>query len=367
MTATLVLEDGTTCAGESFGARGATVGELVFCTGMTGYQETLTDPSYHRQIVLATAPHIGNTGWTAEDDESGRVWAAGYVVRDPARHPSSWRARSRLDDELARQGVVGVRGVDTRAITRRIRDRGSMRAGVFSGPVDVATALATVRASAPMTGANLTGDVSPRRPAVLPAFGATRFRVAVLDLGCKRNLVRQLRRRGVEVHLLPGTAGPAEPLDRGVDGVLVSNGPGDPASAGHLVEFVRGVLRAEVPLFGVCLGHQLLGQALGMSTYKMRYGHRGSNIPVVDTATGRVAITAHNHGFAVAGAPDERFDTAFGAARVTHFCPNDATVEGVRCLDVPAFGVQYHPEASAGPHDAESLFDEFTSLLGVRR
>jgi carbamoyl-phosphate synthase small subunit len=364
MTATLVLEDGTTYVGESFGARGAAVGELVFCTGMTGYQETLTDPSYHRQIVVATAPHIGNTGWTEEDDESARVWAAAYVVREPARHPSNWRSRTGLGDELARQGVVGVHGVDTRALTRRIREHGAMRAGVFSGTQDtVETALATVRGSAPMAGANLTGEVSTRHPYVLPAAGDTRFRVVVLDLGSKQNILRHLRRRGAEVHVLPDTTELAELLDRDVHGVLVTNGPGDPASAAHPVELVRGLLRAGVPLFGVCLGNQVLGQALGMTTYKMRYGHRGSNIPVLDSSSGRVAITAHNHGFALVGEPNARFDTPFGAARVSHHCPNDDTVEGVSCVDVPAFSVQYHPEASAGPHDAESLFDEFVKLM----
>jgi carbamoyl-phosphate synthase small subunit len=363
MTARLVLEDGTTYAGESFGARGAALGELVFCTGMTGYQETLTDPSYHRQIVVATAPHIGNTGWTAEDDESEHVWPAGYVVREPARLPSNWRARTGLGDELARQGVVGIHGVDTRALTRRIREHGAMRAGVFSETTGVESALATVRESPSMTGANLTDEVSTRRPYVLPAAGDTRFRVAVLDLGSKQNILRHLSRRGAEVHVLPGTTGLEDVLGRDIDGVLVTNGPGDPASAEHPIEVVRGLLGAGVPLFGVCLGNQVLGQALGMTTYKMRYGHRGSNIPVIDSVSGRIAITAHNHGFALTGEPGARFDTPFGTARVSHHCPNDDTVEGVRCLDVPAFSVQYHPEASAGPHDAESLFDEFIALL----
>ncbi|HEU5472814.1 MAG TPA: glutamine-hydrolyzing carbamoyl-phosphate synthase small subunit [Actinophytocola sp.] len=363
--AALVLEDGRVFRGEAFGATGSTLGEVVFCTGMTGYQETLTDPSYHRQIVVATAPQIGNTGWNDEDDESGRIWVAGYVVRDPARVPSNWRSRRSLPDELARQGVVGVAGVDTRSLTRHIRERGAMRAGVFSGSAfaDVDTLVDQVRGGPPMLGADLAGEVSTARPYVVPAVGTVRFRVAALDLGIKSNTPRMLAARGIETHVLPASATADELLAVEPDGVFLSNGPGDPAAMDHAVALTKSVLERRIPLFGICFGNQVLGRALGRGTYKLRYGHRGINIPVIDTATGRVAITAQNHGFALEGEAGERFDTPFGPATVSHYCPNDGCVEGVRALEVPAFGVQYHPEAAAGPHDAALLFDEFLGLM----
>jgi carbamoyl-phosphate synthase small subunit len=363
--ALLVLEDGTTLRGEPYGAPGATLGEAVFTTGMTGYQETLTDPSYHRQIVVATAPHIGNTGWNDDDDESRRIWVAGYVVRDPARVPSNWRSTRPLDDELARQGVVGISGVDTRALTRRLREHGSMRAGVFSGAGldEPAVLLRRVLDSPPMAGADLVGEVTTAEPYVVAAQGRVRYRVAALDLGIKSNTPRMLAARGIETHVLPATADLDALLAVEPDGVFLSNGPGDPATAGHAVALTREVLSRGLPLFGICFGNQILGRALGRGTYKMRYGHRGLNIPVVEHATGRVAITSQNHGFAVEGEPGERFDTDFGPAVVSHSCPNDGTVEGLTCLDAPAFSVQYHPEAAAGPHDAAPLFDRFCSLM----
>ncbi|MGH3758988.1 glutamine-hydrolyzing carbamoyl-phosphate synthase small subunit [Actinophytocola sp.] len=363
--AALVLEDGRVFRGEAFGATGASLGEVVFCTGMTGYQETLTDPSYHRQIVVATAPQIGNTGWNDEDDESRRIWVAGYVVRDPARVPSSWRSRRPLDEVLAEQGVVGISGVDTRSLTRHIRERGAMRGGVFSGPelADTETLVDRVLASPPMTGADLAGQVTTEATYVIPADGERRFRVAALDLGIKTNTPRMMAARGIETHVLPVGATIEDVLEVEPDGVFLANGPGDPATADGPVALTRDVLERRIPLFGICFGHQILGRALGRGTYKLRYGHRGINIPVIDVDTGRVAITAQNHGFALEGEPGERFDTAFGAARISHYCPNDGCVEGVRALDVPAFSVQYHPEAAAGPHDAAPLFDEFTRLM----
>jgi carbamoyl-phosphate synthase small subunit len=363
--AVLVLEDGTTMRGEAFGARGQTLGEAVFATGMTGYQETLTDPSYRRQIVVATAPHIGNTGWNDEDDESRRIWVAGYVVRDPARIPSNWRSRRSLDEELARQQVVGISGVDTRALTRRLREHGSMRAGIFSGDALAAPAelITRVLASPPMIGADLAGEVTAAQPYVVPAVTERRFRVVALDLGIKFNTPRMLAARGIETHVLPATSALEQLLEREPDGVFLSNGPGDPATADHAVSLTRAVLERRVPLFGICFGNQILGRALGRGTYKMRYGHRGINVPVVEHATGRVAITAQNHGFALTGEPGEQFDSDFGRAVVSHSCPNDATVEGLTCLETPAFSVQYHPEAAAGPHDAAALFDCFCKLM----
>ena len=363
--AALVLEDGRVFRGEAYGALGASLGEVVFCTGMTGYQETLTDPSYHRQIVVQTAPQIGNTGWNDEDGESDRIWVAGYVVRDPARTPSNWRATSTLDEALTRHGVVGVSGVDTRTLTRHIRERGAMRAGVFSGAElsDVDTMVARVTQSPPMVGADLAGDVTTGSTYRVPADGERRFTVAALDLGIKANTPRMMAARGIETHVLPASTTVDELLALAPDGVFLSNGPGDPVTTDHAVALTTAALQRRIPLFGICFGHQILGRALGRGTYKLRYGHRGINIPVIDAATGRVSLTAQNHGFAVEGEPGERFDTPFGAAMVSHHCPNDGCVEGLRALDVPAFSVQYHPEAAAGPHDAATLFDEFVTLM----
>jgi carbamoyl-phosphate synthase small subunit len=368
-TAALVLEDGRMFRGRAYGAQGRTLGEAVFCTGMTGYQETLTDPSYHRQIVVQTAPQIGNTGWNDEDDESARIWVSGYVVRDPARTPSNWRSRRTLNDELVRQGVVGISGVDTRTLTRHLREHGAMRAGVFSGDAlgtDRAM-LDEVLASPPMKGADLAGEVTTAQPYVVAAQGERRFRVAALDLGIKSNTPRQLSRRGIELHVLPAGSSMEGLLAVEPDGVFLSNGPGDPETQAHAIALTEETLRREIPLFGICFGNQILGRALGLDTYKMRYGHRGINIPVIDVDTGKVAITAQNHGFALEGEPGQTFDSPFGAAKVSHYCPNDGTVEGVRCADVPAFSVQYHPEAAAGPHDANPLFDEFVTLMEKKK
>ncbi|WP_405579088.1 glutamine-hydrolyzing carbamoyl-phosphate synthase small subunit [Streptomyces sp. NBC_01190] len=361
--AVLVLEDGRVFRGRAYGAVGETFGEAVFSTGMTGYQETLTDPSYHRQVVVMTAPHVGNTGVNDEDPESGRIWVAGYVVRDPARTPSNWRSRRSLDDELTAQGVVGISGIDTRALTRHLRERGAMRAGVFSGDAlaDDATLLDRVLRAPGMAGADLSAEVATEQPYTVPAIGPKRFTVAALDLGIKGMTPRRMAERGIEVRILPATATAADIRAIDPDGVFLSNGPGDPATADLTV--VQDVLERGVPLFGICFGNQLLGRALGFGTYKLKYGHRGINQPVQDRATGKVEVTAHNHGFAVDAPLDRVSDTPYGRAEVSHVCLNDNVVEGLRLLDRPAFSVQYHPEAAAGPHDAAYLFDRFIQLM----
>jgi carbamoyl-phosphate synthase small subunit len=369
--AILVLEDGRVFRGESYGAIGETVGEAVFSTAMTGYQETLSDPSYRRQVVVMTAPHIGNTGVNDEDGESSRIWVAGYVVRDPARRPSSWRSRRGLDEELAAQDVVGISGVDTRAMTRHLRERGAMRVGISSVSTDVDALLTAVRAAPSMTGADLAGEVSTREPYVVEAVGERRAVVAALDLGIKTRTPQLMAARGIEVHVLPATAGIDDVRAAGADGVFFSNGPGDPAATAGPVELLDDVLDQRIPFFGICFGNQLFGRALGFDTYKLRYGHRGINQPVLDIATGRVEVTAHNHGFAVDAPPDSPVETPHGTAAVSHVCLNDDVVEGLRLTDadgrLTAFSVQYHPEAAAGPHDAAHLFDRFAGLLDDHR
>ncbi|WP_040160529.1 glutamine-hydrolyzing carbamoyl-phosphate synthase small subunit [Mobilicoccus massiliensis] len=366
--AVLVLEDGRTFRGDAYGALGETVGEAVFSTGMSGYQETLTDPSFHRQVVVMTAPHIGNTGVNDEDTESARIWVSGYVVRDPALRPSNWRSRRTLEDDLREQGVVGISGIDTRALTRHLREAGAMRVGIFSGRElsdDIDGLVAHVRKTPAMTGSALAAEVSTPEAYVVPAEGEKRFTVAAIDLGIKANTPRLLAHRGVEVHVLPQTTPFDEIRSLGVDGVFFSNGPGDPATAETEAALLREVLDARIPFFGICFGNQILGRALGLGTYKLKYGHRGINQPVLDRATGRVEITAQNHGFAVAWPNEELtpIDTEFGRAEVSHICLNDNVVEGLRLLDRPAFSVQYHPEAAAGPHDSEYLFDRFVDLM----
>ena len=370
-SAILVLEDGRTFHGEAYGSVGETFGEAVFNTGMTGYQETLTDPSYHRQVVVQTAPHIGNTGVNGSDDESDRIWVAGYVVRDPARISSNWRATGGLEDRLAAEGVVGISGVDTRALTRHLRERGAMRVGISSVEDDPAALLERVRRSPQMVGANLSDEVTTAKPYVVEAQGEHRFTVAAVDLGIKRNVPRRLAARGVTTHVLPAGSTIEDLLATGADAVFFSPGPGDPATADGPVALAREVLTRRIPLFGICFGSQILGRALGFGTYKLGYGHRGINQPVLDRATGKVEVTSHNHGFAVqvpgagdgAVVPDQVIQTEFGGVQVSHVCLNDNVVEGLRAVDVPAFTVQYHPEAAAGPHDADYLFDRFAELI----
>jgi carbamoyl-phosphate synthase small subunit len=360
----LVLEDGRTFAGDAYGAVGESFGEAVFATGMTGYQETLTDPSYHRQVVVQTAPHIGNTGINDEDAESRRIWVAGYVVRDPARRASSWRARRTLDDELRTQGVVGISGIDTRALTRHLRERGAMRCGVSSIELDRDSLLRRVLDSPPMTGADLSAEVTTPQPYRVDAIGAHRFTVAALDYGIKSMTPHRMAERGITTHVLPSTSSADEVVASRADAVFLANGPGDPATADEAVATVRELLRRELPVFGICFGNQVLGRAFGFGTYKLGYGHRGINQPVQDRVTGKVEITAHNHGFAVDASLDGA-DTDFGTVEVSHVCLNDNVVEGLRARDVRAFSVQYHPEAAAGPHDAAYLFDRFVELLGA--
>jgi carbamoyl-phosphate synthase small subunit len=367
--AVLVLEDGRIFRGRAYGSVGVTFGEAVFSTGMTGYQETLTDPSYHRQVVVMTAPHVGNTGVNDEDPESARIWVAGYVVRDPARVPSNWRSRRSLDEELRNQGVVGISGIDTRALTRHLRERGAMRVGIFSGTTlpDDDTMLAQVREAPEMTGADLAAEVATKETYVVPAIGAKKFTVAAVDLGIKGMTPHRMAERGIEVHVLPATATVEDVYAVQPDGVFFSNGPGDPATAGHPVAVMQAVLERGTPLFGICFGNQILGRALGFGTYKLKYGHRGINQPVQDRTTGKVEVTAHNHGFAVDAPLDKVSETPYGRAEVSHVCLNDQVVEGLRLLDRPAFSVQYHPEAAAGPHDAAYLFDRFVSLMEGQR
>ena len=368
--AILVLEDGRTFRGATYGATGETFGEAVFSTGMSGYQETLTDPSYHRQVVVMTAPHIGNTGWNDEDSESGRIWVAGFVVRDPSLRASNWRSRRELEEELATQGIVGIQGIDTRALTRHLRERGAMRVGIFAGSQYAESSLPAlveqVRGSEQMAGAELASQVSTAEAYVVPAIGDKGFTVAALDLGIKAMTPHRLAERGIEVHVLPATASFADIQAVRPDGVFFSNGPGDPATAPQ-VEVLQDVLAARIPFFGICFGNQLLGRALGFGTYKLKYGHRGINQPVIDLTTGKVEVTAHNHGFAVDAPLQGSTDTDYGTARVSHVCLNDDVVEGLELRgqdgDLRAFSVQYHPEAAAGPHDAAYLFDRFVDLL----
>jgi carbamoyl-phosphate synthase small subunit len=330
---------------------------------MTGYQETLTDPSYHRQVVVQTAPHIGNTGVNDEDAESRRIWVAGYVVRDPARRPSNWRSLRSLDDELAAQGVVGISGIDTRALTRHLRERGAMRCGVSSTGADPQALLDRVLDSPPMVGADLSAQVSTTEPYRVDPVGEHRFTVAALDFGIKTMTPHRMAERGISTHVVPSTSSAEDVLATGADAVFLANGPGDPAAADAAVATVRDLLRRDVPVFGICFGNQILGRAFGFGTYKLGYGHRGMNQPVQDRATGKVEITAHNHGFAVDAPLDQVADTEFGGVEVSHVCLNDNVVEGLRARDVRAFSVQYHPEAAAGPHDAAYLFDRFVELL----
>lgn len=361
--AILVLEDGRTFRGESFGAEGTTIAEIVFATGMTGYQETLTDPSYRGQIVTMTAPHIGNTGANAEDFESRRVWVDGYVVRDPSRVTSSWRADRSLDDLLREHEVVGISGIDTRALTRHLRERGSMRAAISSETTDVAALLERVNAAPTMEGSSFVDDVTTPEAYVVPAQGEKRFTVAAIDLGIKGMTPRRMAERGIEVHVLPASSTIEDVEAIGADGVFMSNGPGDPATADHVVGVLQGVLERRIPYFGICLGNQMLGRALGRGTYKLKYGHRGINQPVQDRTTGKVEITSQNHGFAVDAPLEGTFDTPYGPAHVTHVGLNDQVVEGVALVDGSAFSVQYHPEAAAGPHDAAYLFDRFVQVM----
>ena len=363
-SAYLVLDDGTIYEGASWGAEGETFGEIVFTTGMTGYQETLTDPSYVNQIVVMTAPHIGNTGVNDEDMESRRIWVGGFVVRDPSPVVSNWRANGSLESALIANLVVGISGVDTRAITRHIRDRGAMRVGIFSN-VDLSREemVTRVRATNQMAGSYLADVVTVREKTVIASLTEKRFKVAAYDLGIKSATPLNFAKRGIETHLLPADTAFEEIADQGYSGIFLSNGPGDPATMTDVVENIRKALFAGIPIFGICFGHQILGRALGFDTFKLQFGHRGINQPVMNRLKDRVEITAHNHGFAVDAPTSGEFSTVFGAGIVSHINLNDGVVEGLRLLDTPAFSVQYHPESAAGPHDANYLFDDFVEMM----
>lgn len=364
----LVLADGRTFHGFGFGAIGTTLGEAVFTTAMTGYQETMTDPSYHRQIVVATAPQIGNTGWNDEDNESrdGRIWVAGLVIRDLAARVSNWRATTSLQQEMADQGIVGIGGIDTRALVRHLRNEGSIAAGIFSGadaerPVE--ELIEIVKNQPPMAGADLSKEVSADETYVIEAEGEARHTVVAYDLGIKQNTPRRFAARGVRTVIVPAET-PFEDIKQyNPSGVFISNGPGDPAVADVMVSIVREILDADIPFFGICFGNQILGRAFGMETYKLKFGHRGINVPVKNHLTGKIDITAQNHGFALKGEPGQEFETDFGTAVVTHTCLNDGVVEGVALKSGRAYSVQYHPEAAAGPNDASPLFDQFVELM----
>lgn len=360
----LVLDDGRIFEGQSWGATGRAFGEAVFQTGMTGYQETLTDPSYHQQIVVMTAPHIGNTGMNTEDNESSKIWVAGFVVRNPSPITSNWRSEKSLVDVMIEQEIVGISGIDTRALTRHLRDRGAMRVGIFSA-LDLTREemVIEVRKSKQMSGSFLSQDVSTLKPYIVPAVGEKRFTVVALDLGIKSATPRAMSQRGIQTNVLPFNATYDEIMALNPDGVFLSNGPGDPSTMTETVNLVRALLSEEVPIFGICFGHQILGRALGFETYKLQFGHRGINQPVIDKRTGKVEITSHNHGFAIEAPVDTQFSTVFGPGQVTHTCLNDGVVEGLELLERGAFSVQYHPEAAAGPHDASYLFDSFIAMM----
>ena len=364
--ALLVVEDGRSFRGRAFGAPGETFGELVFSTGMSGYQETLTDPSYRGQVVLMTAPHIGNTGWNDEDLESSRIWVSGLIARDPAVRPSNWRSARTLQEEMVAQGIVGISDVDTRALTRHIRDKGSMRVGISTLTDDPQDLLHRVLDQPRMAGANLVADVTTALPYVVEPTAPKRFRVVALDLGMKSMTPLQMAARGIKVHVLPAHGTFEDVWALQPDGVFFSNGPGDPATADGPVALLEDVLRAQIPFFGICFGHQLFGRALGLDTYKLKFGHRGINQPVLDNTTGKVEVTAHNHGFAVVSPDGDEARSPYGTVTVSHICLNDDVVEGLelrRGGDLVGFSVQYHPEAAAGPHDANYLFDRFVDIL----
>ena len=374
ISAKLVLEDGMVFDGQAYGAQGQTLGEIVFATGMTGYQETITDPSYAGQIVVQTAPHIGITGVNTRDEESNRVWVSGYVVREPSRVVSSYRSERSLVDELEENFVVGISGIDTRALTRHIRSRGAMRAGIFSGPRSEQTLerlVEIVREAPEMKGQSLSEVVTTPDAYEVPHMGQFVGRVSILDLGIKRSTIEQMINRGLVVTVLPALTSLDTLLATNPDAVFFSNGPGDPSASSGQVQLLKQVLERRIPFFGICFGNQLLGRALGFDTYKLAFGHRGINQPILDRTTGRVEVTAHNHGFAVrvpGGEAGELVDSpaGFGKVRVSHVNLNDDCVEGLECMDVPAFSVQYHPEAAAGPHDSSYLFDRLVQLVVSR-
>lgn len=370
--AILALADGRIFRGHAFGALGHTVGEVCFNTSMTGYQEILTDPSYTDQIMTFTYPHIGNVGINEDDMESADVAVRGCIVRAPARKTSSYRADGELATWLEKQGIVGLSGIDTRALVRHLRDHGAQNGVIASDGMSEADAVAMARAWEGLEGRDLVGQVSCK---AISEWTQGSYRIDVtgyqepsstthvvaFDYGCKRNIFRKLADRNMKVSIVPATTSAADVLAMQPDGIFLSNGPGDPAAVGYAVDTIRELLDSNIPIFGICMGHQLLSQALGLSTFKLKFGHRGGNHPVKDETTGKIEITSQNHGFAVA-------DTAVPeSVEITHRSLFDGTVEGLRVKGEPIFSVQYHPEASPGPHDADYLFDRFAALIEASR
>lgn len=359
--ALLVLEDGRAFRGRSWGAAGECTGEMIFNTSMSGYQEVLTDPSYAGQIVCMTYPLIGNYGVNARDAESGRPWVEGFVVREASRTASNWRSEETLDAYLKRWNIPALDHIDTRALVRHIRERGAMRACLSSIDADEASLLEKARRAPAMENRELASVVTCEEIYEIPAEGAERFHVVCYDFGVKRNSLRELARLGCRVTVVPSDTSAARVAEMKPDGIFLSNGPGDPASMTSVVREIQLVLEQRTPTFGICFGHQLLGRALGGSTYKLRFGHRGGNQPVKDLDTGAVEITSHNHGFAVEAA------SLPADVEVTHLNLNDDCVEGMRHKRLPVFSVQYHPEAAPGPHDAAHHFNRFIRLMEESR
>ncbi len=353
------MADGTVFEGRSFGAEGETSGEVVFNTSLTGYQEILTDPSYRGQIVTMTYPHIGNCGANEEDMESSRPYAEGLVVKEFCRTPSNWRSTMGLDDLMVRYGIVGIEGIDTRALTKHIRDSGEQAGIISTLDLDPQHLVQKAYEAPGLVGRDLVKEVTCTEPYLYKIAHGSRFKVMAYDFGIKQNILRMLTEAGCEVTVVPATFPAEEVLSMHPNGILLSNGPGDPAALTYAVQNIR-MLLGKIPLFGICLGHQLLGLALGGSTYKLKFGHHGGNHPVKDLSTGEVKITTQNHGFAVSF---ENPETLFGRVEVTHRSLNDQTVEGMRCMSVPAFSVQYHPESSPGPHDSGYLFKQFIDTI----
>lgn len=358
--ALLVLEDGTYFTGRNFGGEGEFFGEVCFNTSMTGYQEILTDPSYAGQMVVMTYPLIGNYGTNPEDMESNRVWMGGFIVRESSRIYSNWRSTESLNSFLSRHKVIGVEGIDTRMLTRHIRSYGAMKGGLSTEEENPSSLLERVRLSDGLVGRDLAKDVTAKAPYHWNAEGEGRFRVVAYDFGIKKNILRILGNLGCDVEIVPATTTAEEVLDLSPHGVFLSNGPGDPAPVTYAIEAIKKIL-GKVPIFGICLGHQLLGLALEGRTYKLKFGHRGGNQPVMNLGTRKVEITAQNHGFAVEGS--SLMGSPYGKVQITHTNLNDGTVEGLRCEEAGAFSVQYHPEASPGPHDSGYLFSDFLDLM----
>lgn len=356
----LLLADGTLFEGESVGAEGTSTAEIVFNTGMAGYQEVLTDPSYYGQTVCMTYPLIGNYGLNAEDFESRKCWVSGFIMREACRYPSNWRQDRSIDEYLKAENIVGLAGIDTRRLTRILRNSGVMNGILYSEGYEPDEA--AIAAMKEYTVKNAVRSVTIDQPAVYPAEGEEKYRVALFDFGVKRNIQRELCARGCEVTVLPALTDPKDVLEGGYDGIMLSNGPGDPAENVEIIENLKQLIPSGIPIFGICLGHQLMSLAIGAKTEKLKYGHRGVNHPVKDLAQDRTYITSQNHGYAVVG---DTVDPAI--ARVSHINLNDNTCEGVEHINAPIFTVQYHPEVHPGPQDTSYLFDQFVSRMEEKK